>query len=96
MAVVNVFRRRFVVSPSKIVTNACGAVCILRGDLLPGLGAQQFGRALFVAGRFDKLFSKIPQIARFGLGISAREFPGRKSGVIVDRPYGLPGARPDT
>ena len=47
MAVVHVFRGRFVVLPSKTVTNACRAVCSRSSDFLPGLGAQQSGRALF-------------------------------------------------
>ena len=49
--VVNVFRGRFVVLPSKIVTNAYWAVCIRSGDFLPGPGARQSGRTLFFCRR---------------------------------------------
>ena len=91
-----VFGKRYVVLPSKMAAGLCRALIAHTGDFCrvraPGNPAGYF----FVAGRFDKVFSKIPKTARFGLGNFCRRVPrakirrSRGSPVrVAGRPAGL-------
>ena len=62
------FRERFVVMPSKNATNSCRAVSAQPGNFCRVRAPGNLAGNFFVAGQFGKVFSKILQIARFGLG----------------------------
>ena len=92
------FRGHFVVVPSENVTNSCraGGECpAWRFFAGSGRLAIQPGTFL-LPGNLTLCFPKYPKSPGLGCVISAGEFIGRKSGAVVDRPYGLLGALPGT